>query len=365
MTSLEQALIARIAAGGPMPLASYMAACLLDPAHGYYTRRDPFGAAGDFTTSPEISQMFGELLGLALAQSWLDQGTPPHIVLAEPGPGRGTLMADATRAMAAVPGLHEAISLHLIEASPLLRRAQAERLGTLAPCWHEGLETLPEGPLYLIANEFLDALPIRQFQRQGAGWAERQVGAQAGRLALGLAPPVPLASLAHRLHDTRENLTRVEDILRELNANLEKLEKQAEVAARYNLLQGDATLKQHQQWFLKRADAEADQEKVRMDGLQAVNDLEARMADLRHIEAELETIRQAHYAAGDQVNQAQGKLYEATAEVGRLEAEIRYVVEGRQRVEQRLVQLAEQIAQWQARREEADAELERLAGAGV
>ncbi|HQY39247.1 MAG TPA: AAA family ATPase, partial [Giesbergeria sp.] len=169
----------------------------------------------------------------------------------------------------------------------------------------------------------------------------------------------------NRLHDTRENLTRVEDILRELNANLEKLEKQAEVAARYNLLQGDATLKQHQQWFLKRADAEADQEKVRMDGLQAVNDLEARMADLRHVESELETIRQAHYAAGDQVNQAQGKLYEATAEVGRLEAEIRYVVEGRQRVEQRLVQLAEQIAQWQARREEADAELERLAGAGV
>ena len=169
----------------------------------------------------------------------------------------------------------------------------------------------------------------------------------------------------NRLHDTRENLTRVEDILRELNANLEKLEKQAEVAARYKLLQQDATLKQHQQWFLKRADAEADQTKVRLEGLQAVNDLEARMADLRHVESELETIRQAHYAAGDQVNQAQGRLYEATAEVGRLEAEIRYVIEGRQRVEQRLVTLAEQIAQWQARREEAEAELDNLAGAGV
>lgn len=169
----------------------------------------------------------------------------------------------------------------------------------------------------------------------------------------------------NRLHDTRENLTRVEDILRELNANLEKLEKQAEVAARYNLLQADVTLKQHQQWFLKRADAEADQTKVRLEGLQAVNDLEARMADLRHVESELETIRQAHYAAGDQVNQAQGRLYEATAEVGRLEAEIRYVVEGRQRVEQRLVTLAEQIAQWQARREDAEVELENLAGAGV
>lgn len=168
----------------------------------------------------------------------------------------------------------------------------------------------------------------------------------------------------NRLADTRENLTRVEDILRELNANLEKLEKQAEVAARYNALQADVTLKQHQLWFLKRADAEADQAKVRADGLQAVNDLESRMADLRHVEADLETIRQAHYAAGDQVNQAQGRLYEATAEVGKLEAEIRYVVEGRQRVEQRLLQLAEQIVQWSARKEEAEAEVEHLAGAG-
>ena len=169
----------------------------------------------------------------------------------------------------------------------------------------------------------------------------------------------------NRLSDTRENLTRVEDILRELNANLEKLEKQAEVAAKYNTLQADATLKQHQQWFLKRAEAEEQQNKVRLDGLQAVNDLESRMADLRGVESDLETIRQAHYAAGDQVNQAQGKLYEATAEVGKLEAEIRYVIEGRQRVEQRLVTLAEQIAQWQARKEEADIELENLAGAGV
>ena len=169
----------------------------------------------------------------------------------------------------------------------------------------------------------------------------------------------------NRLSDTRENLTRVEDILRELNANLEKLEKQAEVAARSNTLQADATLKQHQQWFLKRADAEEQQAKVRLDGLQAVNDLESRMADLRAVESDLETIRQAHYAAGDQVNQAQGKLYEATAEVGRLEAEIRYVVEGRQRVENRLVQLAEQIAMWVVRKEESEGELETLTGQGM
>ncbi len=169
----------------------------------------------------------------------------------------------------------------------------------------------------------------------------------------------------NRLADTRENLTRVEDILRELNANLEKLEKQAEVAARYNALQQDVTLKQHQLWFLKRADAEAEQARVRTEGLQAVNDLESRMADLRSVEADLEAIRQAHYEAGDQVNQAQGKLYEATAEVGKLEAEIRYVVEGRQRVEQRLVQLAAQIQDWSARKEEAEAELETLEGAGM
>lgn len=169
----------------------------------------------------------------------------------------------------------------------------------------------------------------------------------------------------NRLGDTRENLTRVEDILRELNSNLEKLEKQAEVAARYNTLQGDATRKQHQLWFLKRSESEADQAKVKADAEKAINDLESRLADLRHIEAELETVRQAHYAAGDQVNQAQGKLYEASAEVGRLEGEIRFVVEGRQRVEQRLVQLSEQIAQWNTRREDAEAEIETLAGQGV
>ena len=165
----------------------------------------------------------------------------------------------------------------------------------------------------------------------------------------------------NRLSDTRENLTRVEDILRELNANLEKLEKQAEVAAKYNALQSEVTLKQHQQWFLKRAEAMADKAKVQSEGLSAVNALEARMADLRHIEADLETVRQAHYAAGDQVNQAQGLLYEASTDVGRLEAEIRFVVEGRLRVEQRLITLKEQIAQWATRKDDAAAEMERLA----
>lgn len=168
---------------------------------------------------------------------------------------------------------------------------------------------------------------------------------------------------ANRLADTRENLTRVEDILRELNANLEKLEKQAEVAARYHDLNAAATLKQHQLWFLKRAEAEGEQVRIKTEAARAVNDLESRMADLRRAEADLETIRQAHYAAGDQVNQAQGKLYEASAEVGKLEAEIRFVVEGRQRAEQRLLQLREQIAGWASRREDAGTELEQVAAA--
>ncbi len=170
---------------------------------------------------------------------------------------------------------------------------------------------------------------------------------------------------ANRLSDTRENLTRVDDILRELNANLDKLEKQAEVAMRYNTLQADGTLKQHQLWFMKRTESEADQSKVKADSEKAVNDLESRLADLRHIEADLETVRQAHYAAGDQVNQAQGKLYEASAEVGRLEAEIRFVVDGRLRVEQRLAQLKEQTAQWATRQEDAAVETESLAGQAV
>ena len=165
----------------------------------------------------------------------------------------------------------------------------------------------------------------------------------------------------NRLSDTRENLTRVEDILRELNANLEKLERQAEVAQKYNALQADVTLKQHQLWYLKRTEAEADQAKIHQEGERAVIELESRVADLRHIEADLETIRQAHYAAGDQVNQAQGLLYEASTEVGRLEAEIRFVVEGRQRVEERLQTLKEQTSQWGTRKEDAQAEIERLA----
>ncbi|GAB4556071.1 MAG: chromosome segregation protein SMC [Rhizobacter sp.] len=165
----------------------------------------------------------------------------------------------------------------------------------------------------------------------------------------------------NRLKDTRENLTRVEDILRELNSNLEKLEKQAEVASQYRALQESGTLKLHQLWFLKHRDAASEQERVKSEVLAATNAFEERMAELRHGEAELETIRQAHYAASDELHTAQGSLAEAALEVSRLEERIRYVVEGRQRVEQRLVELKAQNEQWLSRQTEAQDELDQIA----
>ena len=204
MTGLGDRLKARIAASGPMTLVEYMAECLFDPTEGYYATRDPLGAAGDFTTAPEISQMFGELAGLAIAQGWLDQGRPVPFVLAELGPGRGTLMADIWRAVAVVPGFREAARVHLVEASPALREIQAHRLRDLPATWHANADELPDAPLWLVANEFFDALPIRQFQRTGAGWRERVVGLRDGTLALGLTDPAPRPVLAHRLEDTPE-----------------------------------------------------------------------------------------------------------------------------------------------------------------
>lgn len=206
MTPLGRLLAARIAATGPMPLSDYMAECLLHPQHGYYTTRPPFGAEGDFITAPEISQMFGELLGLALAQAWADQGAPCPFVLAELGPGRGTLMADLLRATARVPGFAEAARVVLVEASPALRARQRAALAGHPVTWADRVEDLPgTGPLFLIANEFFDALPIRQFTRVGDGWAETMVGlAPDGRLSLGRAPVAGLALLADRLADTAE-----------------------------------------------------------------------------------------------------------------------------------------------------------------
>ncbi|CUH82939.1 class I SAM-dependent methyltransferase [Thalassovita mediterranea] len=202
MSAMLGHLLERINDTGPLTVADFMADCLLHPTLGYYTTRDPLGVTGDFTTAPEISQMFGELVGLALAQSWLDQGAPNQIVLAEAGPGRGTLMADILRATRAVPGFHAALSVHLVEASPILRAKQQEMLAGHSVTWHDSIADLPEAPLWFVANEFFDALPIRQFIRDGEGWREKRVIAQDGDLGFALGGIAPVAALEHRLDDT-------------------------------------------------------------------------------------------------------------------------------------------------------------------
>lgn len=204
MTPLVEKLLSRIAATGPMTLAEFMEVCLLDPEHGYYATRDPLGRAGDFTTAPEISQMYGELIGLALAQSWLDQGAPTLFTLAEAGPGRGTLMADILRATRGIDGFHAAMRIVLIEASPTLRARQAETLSDYTPAWIEQVDDLPKRPLWFVANEFFDALPIRQFMRDGAGWAETVITTRDGQLAFARAAPTAVRALEHRLSDTQD-----------------------------------------------------------------------------------------------------------------------------------------------------------------
>ena len=204
MPDLKSELIAMIKAQGPLSIAAFFTECLLHPKFGYYTTRDPFGARGDFTTAPEISQMYGEMLGLFLAQTWRDQGSVAAFNLVELGPGRGTLMADILRATRAVAGFHSALQLHLIEASPTLQARQAKTLGTFKPQWHTQLDTLPQGPLFLVANEFFDALPIRQFIRDGQQWRERCVTFSGEDLIYALTEAAPHATLAYRLADTKQ-----------------------------------------------------------------------------------------------------------------------------------------------------------------
>lgn len=201
--TLKRLLLDRIVHSGPMTVADYMQECLLHPEHGYYIAHEPFGSEGDFITAPEISQMFGELVGLSLAQTWLDQGCPDPFTLVELGPGRGTLMADMLRATRGVPGFHKAARIVLVEAAPRLRKKQADALADHAPKWINTTLELPDQPIFLVANEFFDALPIRQFVRSGAGWSERMIGTtEAGDLIFGLGPATPQPSLQHRLEDT-------------------------------------------------------------------------------------------------------------------------------------------------------------------
>ena len=190
MTKLEENIVAMIEAEGPMPLDRYMAVCLGHPTHGYYMTRDPFGASGDFTTSPEISQVFGELIGVWLLNSWAALGSAKTFALVELGPGRGTLMADILRAVKAVPEFANGAEVHLVETSPALRSLQKGKLGEVI--WHDTVESLPAMPCFIVANEFFDALPIQQFENRAGRWFQRCVGYGDGTLKMGLVPAAPM-----------------------------------------------------------------------------------------------------------------------------------------------------------------------------
>ena len=193
LNPLAWRLAERIAQEGPITAADYMTACLHDPEHGYYATRPRLGAEGDFITAPLVSQMFGEMLGAWVAEVWVRLGQPAPFRLVEVGPGDGTLMSDMLRVLARAPGLLAAAELWLVESSQPLRARQAERLAGHAPQWAGRLSEVPAGaPMILLANELLDCLPVRQFLRTSAGWAEWRVGLDAeGRLAFGLAPTPP------------------------------------------------------------------------------------------------------------------------------------------------------------------------------
>ena len=169
MAGLAEYLKAEIQKSGPISMTHYMEACLTHPQLGYYVTRDPLGAAGDFVTAPEISQMFGELIGLWVIDIWQKLGRPDPLQLVELGPGRGTFMEDILRSFNVAPDLKKAVQINLVETSPVLRAAQGERV---MATWHEDLSSIDRGPMILVANEFFDALPIHQFQRTDQGWKE-------------------------------------------------------------------------------------------------------------------------------------------------------------------------------------------------
>ena len=183
-----------IKSSGPMPVWRYMELCLTHPEHGYYVSRDPLGREGDFITAPEVSQMFGELLGLWTASVWKAIGSPPVLRLVELGPGRGTMMADALRALRVLPPLFQSLSIHMVEINPVLREKQKAALsGARNIDWHDTIDDIPEGPAVILANEYFDVLPIHQAVRRETGWHERVVDLDdSGKLIFGAAPePIP------------------------------------------------------------------------------------------------------------------------------------------------------------------------------
>ncbi|CAI2933598.1 class I SAM-dependent methyltransferase [Aminobacter niigataensis] len=197
MTALKKRISNLIAASGPIGIADYMALCLFDPADGYYTTREPFGAVGDFTTAPEISQMFGELVAVWLYAAWQAAGSPRGALLAEIGPGRGTLMKDMLRVLRKLDPAFAA-DVAMIETSPRLREIQKQALaaGGTNIAWHESVATLPQAPLFIVGNELFDAIPTRQFVKIGAAWHERAVGiGEDGELAFVAGPATIAAAL--------------------------------------------------------------------------------------------------------------------------------------------------------------------------
>jgi len=197
--NLKARIAALIEAQGPMSVAQFMTIALLDPKDGYYPNRDAIGAAGDFITAPEVSQMFGEMIGLWLVQAWADQGSPKNPRLVELGPGRGTLMADILRTAAVAPEFLADLDVVMIEASPAMQAQQADKLRGLGAdlSWQAQFDDhLGDRPLFLVANEFFDALPVRQYVKTERGWCERMVTALDGELQFALAPvPIPKASV--------------------------------------------------------------------------------------------------------------------------------------------------------------------------
>ena len=213
-TPLGAEICRQIEAQGPITVADYMVLCLNHPQFGYYVHRDPIGRAGDFVTSPEISQMFGELIGLWVAHVWQLMGAPASVRLIELGPGHGTLMRDALRAMKTVPHLKAALSVDLIEVSPVLRERQRAALFSTGAAveWHDTVASVPDGPAIVVANEFFDALPVRQAVRQADGWHERLVTIDSGDLAFGMAtdaladdpPGVPIGAPSGAIFEWRD-----------------------------------------------------------------------------------------------------------------------------------------------------------------
>ncbi len=188
MTQLEQIIREIIAAQGPISMAAYMELALQHPVHGYYRVRKPVGRTGDFITAPEVSQMFGEMIGVWCAETWRLMGKPAAFALVELGPGRGTMMRDILRATAHVGGFHAAMDLCLIESDEALRAEQHEKLDVYAPRYCADIAQLPPLPSIIVANEFFDALPVRQFEKSFQGWCERRVAVVDDALTVVLHP---------------------------------------------------------------------------------------------------------------------------------------------------------------------------------